>query len=62
MKDYVNALVSRVTLALVSVRDEERGQGMVEYSLVLVLVAVACVFAFTGLAGRLQDALSTVTF
>jgi Flp pilus assembly pilin Flp len=62
MKDYMRALVSRVTLSILSVGEEERGQGMVEYSLVLVLVAMGCVLAFTGLATRIGTALSGVTF
>jgi pilus assembly protein Flp/PilA len=44
------------------VGEEERGQGMVEYSLVLVLVAMGCVLTFTGLATRIGTALSGVTF
>jgi len=62
MQDYVRALVTRVTLTALSVRDEEHGQGMVEYSLILVLVAMGCVLAFTGLATRIGTALSGVTF
>jgi len=62
MMDHVYALYARVTLAALSLRDEERGQGMVEYSLVLVLVAVVCAAAFTSLAGRIGDALGTVKF
>jgi Flp pilus assembly pilin Flp len=62
MMDHVYALYARVTLAALSLRNEERGQGMVEYSLVLVLVAMGCVLAFTGLATRIGSALSGVTF
>jgi len=62
MLDYIRAIVSRVTLSALSVRDDERGQGMVEYSLILVLVAMVCGIAFTGLAGRIGTALSGVTF
>jgi Flp pilus assembly pilin Flp len=62
MKDDVRALVSRVTLSILSFGKEEQGQGMVEYSLVLVLVAMVCVAAFTGLAGRIGAALGGVTF
>ena len=62
MMDHVYALYARVTLAALSLRDEERGQGMVEYSLVLVLIAMGCVLAFTDLATRIGSALSTVKF
>jgi len=62
MMDHVYALYARVTLAALSLRDEERGQGMVEYSLVLVLVAVVCAAAFTDLATRIGSALGKVTF
>ena len=41
MTDLTTALYARITAAWLSLRDEEKGQGMVEYALVLVLVAVA---------------------
>ena len=62
MMDHVYALYARVTLAALSLRNEERGQGMVEYSLVLVLVAMVCALAFTNLATRIGTALDSVKF
>jgi Flp pilus assembly pilin Flp len=61
MKDYMCALYSRATLSILSLRDEERGQGMVEYAVILVLVAMVCAAAFTGLAGKITSALGGIT-
>jgi Flp pilus assembly pilin Flp len=58
--DHVRALVSRVTISALSVRDEERGQGMVEYAVVITLVAMGCVLAFTGLATTISNALGNI--
>jgi len=38
-----------------------KGQGMVEYSLILTLVAVAVVAAFTALGTDLSESIPTVT-
>lgn len=62
MQDYVRALFSRANLAILALRDEERGQGMVEYTLIVVLVAVVCALAFTGLQKDITAALGTVKF
>jgi pilus assembly protein Flp/PilA len=35
--------------------DDESGQGMVEYGLVLALVAIAAIVALGFLSGRIQD-------
>lgn len=40
---------------------QHEGQGLVEYALILVLIAVVCVTALTGLAGAIGTALGSVT-
>ncbi|SFQ99145.1 Flp family type IVb pilin [Desulfoscipio geothermicus] len=39
---------------------EESGQGMAEYGLILALVAVLCIAAFTGLSGKISSKLNEV--
>ena len=60
LTDLTTALYARITAAWLSFRDEEKGQGMVEYALVLVLVAVAAAAAFTGLKDKIGTALTSV--
>ena len=50
------ALQNRVVLAL---RDEE-GQGLSEYALILVFVAIVAIAALTFLGSRITSVLSTV--
>lgn len=40
---------------------EESGQGMVEYGLIVALIAVACIVAFTALSGGIQGVLNQIT-
>jgi Flp pilus assembly pilin Flp len=39
----------------------ERGQGLVEYALILALVSVVAVAALTGLGGKLVNMISQMT-
>ncbi len=41
--------------------NDEEGQGLAEYGLILALVSVVAVAALTGLAGGITGTLSTVT-
>lgn len=41
--------------------DEESGQGMVEYALILALVAVAAIVAFRTLGGTISNKASEVS-
>lgn len=41
--------------------DEESGQGMVEYALILALVAVAAIVAFRSLGGAISDKAQNVS-
>jgi pilus assembly protein Flp/PilA len=38
----------------------ERGQGMVEYGLILILVAIAVVVALTSVGGQLKTVFNTI--
>jgi pilus assembly protein Flp/PilA len=42
-------------------RDEERGQGMVEYALILVLVAVVVIVVLTTLGKRVSNVFSNIS-
>ena len=48
--DMLRSLPTRAYLALVSVRDREEGQAMVEYALLLFLIAVVSIAILTLLA------------
>lgn len=41
--------------------NEESGQGMVEYGLILALVAIGAIVAFRALGGGVKNKLTTVT-
>lgn len=40
--------------------DEESGQGMVEYGLILALIAVVCIVAFTAIGSNANAKLTNV--
>ncbi len=42
-------------------RSTQRGQGMVEYALILVLVAVVVIVALTALGGQISSVFSHIT-
>jgi pilus assembly protein Flp/PilA len=51
-----------VAMMVESFRDrEDEGQGLVEYGLIIALVAVLCVGALTALSGGIQTTLSSIT-
>ena len=41
--------------------DEESGQGMVEYALILALIAVACIMVFTQMGSGIKTKANNVT-
>lgn len=51
LSDLQTYLVARFGL-------DERGQTMAEYGVVLTVIAVGCVLAFTGLAGGIAKAIN----
>ncbi len=46
---------------VVRVRKEEDGQGLVEYGLIIALVAIALVVGLTALAGGIGKVFTTIT-
>jgi pilus assembly protein Flp/PilA len=45
---------------LTRVFDDEEGQGLTEYALILALIAIICIAALTLLGGKVSNVLSTV--
>jgi pilus assembly protein Flp/PilA len=54
------SIITKVQIALARVFDEEEGQGLTEYALILALIAVIAIAALTLLGGKVSDVLSTV--
>jgi pilus assembly protein Flp/PilA len=52
-------LVSKMRIAIKSLKSEQ-GQDLVEYALVVALIAFACVTAVKGVATNLSTAFSTI--
>ena len=55
---HVNMIVVRFQNAWFAARDEESGQTLVEYALIITLVAVAAVAALGFLSGKIQGLFS----
>ncbi len=53
------SIYTKVQVALARVFDEEEGQGLTEYALILALIAVIAIAALTFLGGKVSDVLST---
>ena len=53
--NILRSLPARVQLALVSGRDREEGQAMVEYALLLFLIAVVSIAVLTLLGHRVSS-------
>lgn len=47
-------------LALARLMDDEEGQGLTEYALILALIAIIAIVALTFLGGKVSNVLSTV--
>ena len=58
MVDALNAVAVRAQNAWFRMRDEESGQTLVEYGLIIALIALACVAALGFLSGKIQDLFS----
>jgi len=66
--DVLNTVAVRLQNAWFRARDEESGQGLVEYALIIALVSLAAVAALGFLSGKINtlfskagNTLSTVT-
>lgn len=55
MKLFIN-----MKLAFARLIDEEEGQGLTEYALILALIAIVAIVALQILGGKVSDVLSTV--
>lgn len=53
------SIITKVQVALARAFDEEEGQGLTEYALILALIAVVAIAALTLLGGKVSDVLST---
>jgi pilus assembly protein Flp/PilA len=53
-------VLSRAVIAFQRALAEEDGQGLVEYALILALIAIVAIAALTLLGGNITSALSTI--
>jgi pilus assembly protein Flp/PilA len=53
-------LFINMKLAIARLMDEDEGQGLTEYALILALIAIVAIAALTLLGGKVTSALSTV--
>jgi pilus assembly protein Flp/PilA len=53
-------LFINMKLAIARLMDEDEGQGLTEYALILALIAIVAIVALNFLGGKVNDALSTV--
>jgi pilus assembly protein Flp/PilA len=53
-------MFTNLQVALARAFDEEEGQGLTEYALILALIAIIAIAALTLLGGKVSDVLSTV--
>jgi Flp pilus assembly pilin Flp len=58
MDTIVSALVVRAQNAWFSLREREEGQTLVEYALIISLIALACIGALIFLSGKIQQLFS----
>ncbi|HEY8446873.1 MAG TPA: Flp family type IVb pilin [Thermomicrobiales bacterium] len=55
MVEYVKALLDLYRT------DEEEGQGLVEYALILVLISIAAIVIMTTVGGQVRDVFQTIS-
>ena len=58
MSDLVSAVAVRLQNSWFRFRDEESGQTLVEYGLIIAIIALGCVLALGFLSGKIQDLFS----
>lgn len=59
MTDWIKTLYVRL-LASISALKDQKGQGLVEYALILVLIAIVVIVIMTALGKNTCEAFSTV--
>jgi len=52
--------MAQLTSLLASIRQDEEGQGLAEYALILALIAIVAIVALIFLGGQVSQILSTV--
>ena len=52
--------MSMLTALIASIRNDENGQGLAEYALILALIAIVAIVALLFLGGQISTILSTV--
>jgi pilus assembly protein Flp/PilA len=57
----MSKLYVRAMSKLAEIRNQEEGQGLVEYALIIALVAVLLVGALAGLRGGIEGTFSDIT-
>lgn len=57
----MSGLYLRLRELMLSARNEERGQGMVEYALILVLIAVVVIVILTVVGNKVNNVFSNVS-
>ena len=55
------SLVTFVQSWVANLETEEEGQGLVEYALIIVLIAIVCIVALTALGGRVAEVFGEIT-
>jgi len=55
MVEYVKALLDLYRT------DEEEGQGLVEYALILMLISIAAIVIMTTVGGQVRDVFTTIS-
>ena len=58
--DLFHSFQARAYLALISVRDREEGQAMVEYALILFLVSIVSIAVLTTLGGKVSSVFNEI--
>ena len=57
----LNNLMAYLTVAFSNLQENEEGQGLVEYALIIVLVSIAAIVALTALGGSISDVFDVIT-
>ena len=61
MRDYIREYLDDMREAWLAFRESDEGQGLVEYALIIALVAILLVVALTALSGQLGATFTNIT-
>ena len=56
----LNNFLACLTVAFMDIKENEEGQGLVEYALILLFVSIVSIGVLTLLGGSVRDVFSTV--